>query len=57
MCLSTIAIALLGIIALKVLIFDMANADTMWRVLALLIIGLLLVVTSALYSKAARADK
>jgi uncharacterized membrane protein len=48
---------MLGIIALKVLIFDMANADTMWRVLALLIIGLLLVVTSALYSKAARADK
>ena len=60
MCLSTIAylgLAMLGIIALKVLIFDMANADTMWRVLALLIIGLLLVVTSALYSKAARADQ
>jgi uncharacterized membrane protein len=57
MCLATIAIAMLGIIELKVLIFDMANADTMWRVLALLIIGLLLVVTSALYSKAARADK
>ena len=60
MCLSTIAylgLAMHGIIALKVLIFDMANADTMWRVLALLIIGLLLVVTSALYSKAARADK
>lgn len=52
-----VGLAMLGIIALKVLIFDMANADTMWRVLALLIIGLLLVVTSALYSKAARADK
>jgi hypothetical protein len=29
----------------------------MWRVLALLIIGLLLVVNSVVYSKAARANK
>jgi uncharacterized membrane protein len=52
-----VGLALIGLVALKVLIFDMRNADTMWRVLALLIIGLLLVVTSVVYSKAARANK
>ncbi len=49
-------LVLLGAIALKVLILDMANAGTIWRVLALLAIGLLLVVTSVLYSRAIAAE-
>lgn len=51
-----IGLAVLGCVAVKVLVFDMANADTMWRVIALLTTGVLLVATSAVYSRAARAE-
>jgi hypothetical protein len=37
-----------------VLVLDMANAGTLWRVGALLVTGLLFVATSALYARAAR---
>jgi hypothetical protein len=47
-------LALLGLVAAKVLVLDMANAGTLWRVGALLVTGLLFVATSALYSRAAR---
>jgi uncharacterized membrane protein len=49
-------LALLGIVALKVLVLDMANAETIWRVAALFVTGLLLVATSAVYTRAARAQ-
>jgi hypothetical protein len=48
-------LVLLGAVAIKVLLLDMASAGTIWRVIALLAIGLLLVATSAVYSRAARA--
>ena len=48
-------LVILGLVALKVLVLDMANAGTIWRVAALLVIGLLLVATSAVYSRAAKA--
>lgn len=49
-------LALLGAVAIKVLVLDMANAGTIWRVIALLVTGLLLVATSAVYSRAARSQ-
>ena len=49
-------LALLGVVALKVLVLDMANAETIWRVAALFVTGLLLVATSAVYARAARAQ-
>ena len=49
-------LALLGAVAIKVLVLDMANAGTIWRVIALLATGLLLVATSAVYARAARAQ-
>ncbi|MBU3728600.1 MAG: DUF2339 domain-containing protein [Phycisphaerales bacterium] len=49
-------LALLGAVAIKVLLLDMASAGTIWRVIALLAIGLLLVATSAVYSRAAKAQ-
>lgn len=49
-------LALLGAVAIKVLVLDMANAGTIWRVIALLVTGLLLVATSAVYSRAAKAQ-
>ncbi|MCE2882859.1 MAG: DUF2339 domain-containing protein [Planctomycetaceae bacterium] len=48
-------LALLGVVAFKVLVFDMAGAEPLWRVIALMITGLLLVVTSVVYSRATRA--
>jgi len=50
-------LALLGLVAAKVLVLDMANAGTLWRVGALLVTGLLFVATSALYSRAARGGE
>jgi uncharacterized membrane protein len=50
-----IGLALLGIVAMKVLVLDMAGAATMWRVAALLVIGLLLVATSFVYTRAVKA--
>jgi hypothetical protein len=47
-------LALLGCVAVKVLVLDMANAETIWRVAALLATGVLLVATSAVYSRAVR---
>lgn len=47
-------LVLLGLVAAKVLVLDMANAGTLWRVGALLVTGLLFVATSALYARAAR---
>jgi hypothetical protein len=44
----------LGLVAAKVLVLDMRNAATIWRVVALLVIGLLLVGTSVLYARAGR---
>ena len=49
-------LVILGGVALKVLVLDMANAGTIWRVAALLAIGLLLVATSTVYSRAVRAQ-
>jgi hypothetical protein len=49
-------LVLLGAVAIKVLVLDMANAGTIWRVIALLVTGLLLVATSAVYSRAAKAQ-
>ena len=49
-------LTLLGAVAIKVLLLDMANAGTIWRVIALLVIGLLLVATSAVYSRAAKSQ-
>jgi hypothetical protein len=48
-------LALLGLVAAKVLVLDMAGAATIWRVVALLATGLLLVATSAVYTRAAKA--
>lgn len=48
-------LALLGVVAAKVLIVDMAGAATMWRVAALLVTGLLFVATSTVYTRAAKA--
>ena len=50
-----IGLVLLGVVAFKVLVFDMAGAEPLWRVIALMITGLLLVVTSVVYSRATRA--
>jgi hypothetical protein len=47
-------LALLGCVAVKVLVLDMANAETIWRVAALFATGVLLVATSAVYSRAVR---
>jgi uncharacterized membrane protein len=46
----------LGLVAAKVLVLDMRNAATIWRVVALLVIGLLLVGTSVLYARAGRVS-
>jgi uncharacterized membrane protein len=48
-------LALLGVVAAKVLIVDMAGAATMWRVAALLVTGLLFVATSTVYTRASKA--
>lgn len=48
-------LALLGLVAAKVLVLDMAGAATMWRVAALLVTGLLFVATSTVYTRAAKA--
>jgi len=48
-------LTLLGLVAAKVLVLDMAGAATIWRVVALLATGLLLVATSAVYTRAAKA--
>lgn len=50
-------LALLGLVAGKVLVFDMAGAPALWRVAGLLLTGLVLVATSVLYSRAARQAK
>ncbi|MEY3021259.1 MAG: putative rane protein [Planctomycetota bacterium] len=47
-------LAILGIVAGKVLVLDMAGAATPWRVAGLLVTGLVLVATSVVYSRAAR---
>jgi hypothetical protein len=48
-------LALLGLVAAKVLVLDMAGAATIWRVAALLVTGLLFVATSTVYTRAAKA--
>jgi uncharacterized membrane protein len=48
-----IGLTALGLVAAKVLLLDMRNAATIWRVVAMLVIGLLLVGTSVIYAKAA----
>jgi uncharacterized membrane protein len=48
-----IGLTALGLVAVKVLLLDMRNAATIWRVVAMLVIGLLLVGTSVIYAKAA----
>ncbi len=50
-------LALLGLVAGKVLVFDMAGAPALWRVAGLLLTGFVLVATSVLYSRAARPAK
>lgn len=50
-------LGLLGTVALKVLVLDMAAAAVLWRVLALLATGLLLVVTSVVYSRAGSGQR
>jgi uncharacterized membrane protein len=47
-------LALLGLVAAKVLVLDMAGAATIWRVAALLVTGLLFVATSTVYTRAAK---
>ena len=39
----------------KVLVIDMSEAEPAWRVVALMVTGILLVVTSVVYSRAGRA--
>jgi hypothetical protein len=37
------------------LVIDMSDAEPVWRVVALMVTGILLVVTSVVYSRAGRA--
>jgi len=48
-------LGLLGAAAVKVLVLDMSGAEPAWRVVALMVTGILLVVTSVVYSRAGRA--
>ena len=48
-------LVLLGLVALKVLVLDMSGAETIWRIAALLVTGLLLVATSTVYTRASKA--
>ena len=48
-------LGLLGAAAVKVLVLDMSEAEPAWRVVALMVTGILLVVTSVVYSRAGRA--
>jgi len=47
-------LALLAIVAVKVLFVDMARANNIWRVVSFLVFGLLAIVTSIAYSKLGR---
>lgn len=47
-------LALLGITLLKVVLIDMADAGTMYRVLSFLALGLVLIVTSIIYARLAQ---
>jgi uncharacterized membrane protein len=50
-----VGLVLLGTVAAKVLVIDMSDAEPVWRVVALMVTGILLVVTSVVYSRAGRA--
>lgn len=50
-----VGLVLLGTVAAKVLVIDMSEAEPAWRVVALMVTGILLVVTSVVYSRAGRA--
>ena len=52
-----VGLVLLGFTALKVLVLDMAGADPIWRVAAMVLTGLLLVGTSVVYSRATRSEE
>jgi hypothetical protein len=52
---AEVGLVLLGTVAAKVLVIDMSDAEPVWRVVALMVTGILLVVTSVVYSRAGRA--
>lgn len=51
-----VGLVMLGFTALKVLVLDLAGAEPIWRVAAMVLTGLLLVGTSVVYSRATRSD-
>lgn len=51
-----VGLVMLGFTALKVLILDLAGADPVWRVAAMVLTGLLLVGTSVVYARATRSE-